>query len=248
MTDFTPPRRLTAEDDADGFDCGLPVVNDWLRNQLRNAGKQHTAVAYATFCDGAPAGFYTLGAYSIGHAEANGWLRRNSPDPIPAILLGMLGVAMRYQTMHVGGTAAQGRRHAGDGCGGDSRSQGVARGAGLGQGHALLRALRVPPHRTVGQDVHPSPFGVNGMPVEEGGGEGRGRFSPPPCFLSNRFRRPAVHFLGGRALPSESNWASCPMALPVLARAPVSSRIRSPVSAVRRASLSWSMAAFTWLR
>ena len=87
MTDFTPPRRLTAEDDADGFDCGLPVVNDWLRNQLRNAGKQHTAVAYATFCDGAPAGFYTLGAYSIGHAEANGWLRRNSPDPIPAILL-----------------------------------------------------------------------------------------------------------------------------------------------------------------
>ncbi len=102
MTDFTPPRRLTAEDDADGFDCGLPAVNDWLRNQLRNAGKQHTAVAYATFCDGAPAGFYTLGAYSIGHAEANGWLRRNSPDPIPAILLGMLGVAMRYQTMHVG--------------------------------------------------------------------------------------------------------------------------------------------------
>lgn len=102
MTDFTPPRRLTAEDDADGFDCGLPVVNDWLRNQLRNAGKQHTAVAYATFCDGAPAGFYTLSAYSIGHAEANGWLRRNSPDPIPAILLGMLGVSMRYQTMHVG--------------------------------------------------------------------------------------------------------------------------------------------------
>ena len=34
--------------------------------------------------------------------EANGWLRRNSPDPIPAILLGMLGVDMRYQTMHVG--------------------------------------------------------------------------------------------------------------------------------------------------
>lgn len=43
-----------------------------------------------------------MSAYSISHAEANGWLRRNSPDPIPAILLGMLGVAMRYQTMHVG--------------------------------------------------------------------------------------------------------------------------------------------------
>ena len=248
MTDFTPPRRLTAEDDADGFDCGLPVVNDWLRNQLRNAGKQHTAVAYATFCDGAPAGFYTLGAYSIGHAEANGWLRRNSPDPIPAILLGMLGVAMRYQTMRVG---AQLLRDAA------MRAMGAAEIVGA---KALLvepasdRATRFYEHygfrhiERSGRMFHPSPFGVNGMPVEEGGGEGRGRFSPPPCFLSNRFRRSAVHFLGGRALPSESNWASCPMALPVLARAPVSSRIRSPVSAVRRASLSWSMAAFTWLR
>lgn len=102
MTDFTLPRRLTMEDDISGFDCGLPVVNNWLRNQLKNAGKQHTAVAYATFSDGVLAGFYTLSAYGINHAEANGWLKRNSPDPIPVILLGMLGVDMRYQTMHVG--------------------------------------------------------------------------------------------------------------------------------------------------
>lgn len=40
------------EDDIDGFDCGLPVVNNWLRNQLKNAGRQHTAVAYATFSNG----------------------------------------------------------------------------------------------------------------------------------------------------------------------------------------------------
>ncbi len=113
MTDFTPPRRLTAEDDADGFDCGLPVVNDWLRNQLRNAGKQHTAVAYATFCDGAPAGFYTLGAYSIGHAEANGWLRRNSPDPIPAVFcqvgVGRFGVSFSPCERRVSGRFGVGR-------------------------------------------------------------------------------------------------------------------------------------------
>lgn len=72
--------------------------------------------------------------------------------------------------------------------------------------------------------------------------------SPRLLVFSRIVLSAAVHFLGGRGLPSESNWASCPMALPVLARAPVSSRIRSPVSAVRAASLSWSMAAFTWLR
>ena len=56
MSDFTFPRRLTMEDDIDGFDCGLPVVNNWLRNQLKNAGRQHTAVAYATFSNGVLAG------------------------------------------------------------------------------------------------------------------------------------------------------------------------------------------------
>lgn len=89
------------EDDIDGFDCGLPVVNNWLRNQLKNAGRQHTAVAYATFSNGVLAGFYTLSAYGINHTEANGWLKKQS-DPIPAILLGMLGVDIRYQTMHIG--------------------------------------------------------------------------------------------------------------------------------------------------
>lgn len=247
MTDFTPPRRLTAEDDADGFDCGLPVVNDWLRNQLRNAGKQHTAVAYATFCDGAPAGFYTLGAYSIGHAEANGWLRRNSPDPIPAILLGMLGVAMRYQTMHVG---AQLLRDAA------MRAMGAAEIVGA-KAFSWSRPRTGPRASTsiTGSATSNGRAGCSSLSVRrERDARRRGRRGgpwtvlPASLFSLESFCRPAVHFLGGRALPSESNWASCPMALPVLARAPVSSRIRSPVSAVRRASLSWSMAAFTWLR
>ena len=38
-----------------------------------------------------------------GHTDASGRLRSNAPDPIPAILLGMLGVDIRYQTLHIGG-------------------------------------------------------------------------------------------------------------------------------------------------
>ena len=102
MTPFTAPRRLTEGDDVTGFDCGLPLVNDWLTRHLRDSFRRHTAVAYATFEHGTLAGFYTLSSFSIAHAEASGWLRRNSPDPIPVILLGMLGVDVRYQTMHVG--------------------------------------------------------------------------------------------------------------------------------------------------
>lgn len=76
------------EDDIDGFDCGLPVVNNWLRNQLKNAGRQHTAVAYATFSNGVLAGFYTLSAYGINHTEANGWLKKKQSRPNPGDTLG----------------------------------------------------------------------------------------------------------------------------------------------------------------
>lgn len=108
MTRFSPPRRLTATDDISGFDCGLPLVNDWLAHHLHTADRQGTAVAYATFAnDDALAGFYTLSAYSMGRTEVSGWLKRNSPNPIPVILLGMLGVDVRFQTKHVGSQLLQ---------------------------------------------------------------------------------------------------------------------------------------------
>ncbi|RDX22403.1 N-acetyltransferase [Bifidobacterium breve] len=107
VINFTKPRRLTASDNISGFDCGLPLVNDWLARHAATAGRQGTAVVYTTFTkdiNGADmlAGFYTLSAYSIEHSGASGWLKRNSPNPIPAILLGMMGVDIRFQTMHVG--------------------------------------------------------------------------------------------------------------------------------------------------
>ncbi|KFI53750.1 GNAT family N-acetyltransferase [Bifidobacterium biavatii] len=102
MTSFSQPRRLTINDDVSGFDCGLDVVNNWLFSHWRISQRQGTAVAYATFDGTALVGFYTLSAYSMTHAESPGWLRRNSPNPIPVILLGILGVDIRYQTNHVG--------------------------------------------------------------------------------------------------------------------------------------------------
>ncbi|WP_236036801.1 MULTISPECIES: GNAT family N-acetyltransferase [Bifidobacterium] len=103
MNDISRPRRIRQEDHIDGFDCGLPLINDWLARHLLKSSRQHTAVAYGVFTDDALVGFYTLSAYSVSHGESSGWLKRNTPDPIPVILLGMLGVDIRYQTQHIGG-------------------------------------------------------------------------------------------------------------------------------------------------
>lgn len=104
MSEFLPPRRLEESDDIAGFESGLPVIDGWLHSRGLRARRSGTAVVYATWEKGGPlAGFYTLGAYSISRDEVSGgWLRRNTPVQVPVILLGMLGVGIRYQRCGIG--------------------------------------------------------------------------------------------------------------------------------------------------
>lgn len=95
---FTEPRRLEAGEGIIGFHCGVEVVDRWAETHSAKVRSQGTAVVYATFNDGAVAGFYTLSAYSVKRAGiAGGWLKRNVPESVPAILLGMLAVDERFQ-------------------------------------------------------------------------------------------------------------------------------------------------------
>lgn len=103
MSEFHRPRRITPNDDISEFRCGVDVVDDWLKDHARKAERQRTAVIYAVFAsNGELAGFYTLSAYSVERAQAGGWLKRNAPNPVPVLLLGMLGVDIRFQTRHLG--------------------------------------------------------------------------------------------------------------------------------------------------
>ncbi|OZG60504.1 GNAT Acetyltransferase, toxin component [Bifidobacterium lemurum] len=104
MNEFLPPRRLEENDDIAGFESGLPVVDDWLHNRGLRAQRNGTAVVYASWEKNGPlAGFYTLGAYSVSRDEiSGGWMRRNAPKRVPVILLGMLGVDIRYQRSGIG--------------------------------------------------------------------------------------------------------------------------------------------------
>ncbi len=100
---FTEPRRLEVGEGITGFHCGVEVVDRWADTRSGKARSQGTAVVYATFCDGMVAGFYTLSAYSVKRADvAGGWLRRNVPESVPAILLGMLAVDARFQHLGLG--------------------------------------------------------------------------------------------------------------------------------------------------
>ena len=95
---FSAPRRLDDSDCIDGFTCGVAPIDEWLSKRARGALKRGTAVVYVSFDEsGRLAGFFTLSAHSIDRGSISGWLARNTPDQIPTILLGMLGVSVNHK-------------------------------------------------------------------------------------------------------------------------------------------------------
>ena len=100
--DFSAPRILRADDSVEGFSSGNPLIDNWVKARAHHARRLGTAVVYASFCGSRLAGFYTLSASSILRSDATGWIARNAPEQIPVILLGMLGVDVRWQGQGLG--------------------------------------------------------------------------------------------------------------------------------------------------
>ena len=101
---FLKPRRLEKGESLRDFSCGIPLIDTWARERAVSAVKHGTAVPYVSFTvEEEVAGFYTFSAYSIDRDDVpGGWLRRNTPDRIPAILIGMLGVSRQFQGKGLG--------------------------------------------------------------------------------------------------------------------------------------------------
>ena len=100
---------LRAEEHLTGFDCGNPMLNQWLLNRaMRNqtTGASRTYLARPTQgpeVAGAPAGYYSLAASAVALATAPGPIRRNMPDPIPVVLLGRLAPDLHHRGTGLGG-------------------------------------------------------------------------------------------------------------------------------------------------
>lgn len=95
------PVPLSADHDLSDFDCGVPVLNDWLKQRaLRNESRfSRTYVV----CDGnRVAGYYCISAGAVERAAAPGKLRRNAPASIPISTIGRLAVSQAYARRGLG--------------------------------------------------------------------------------------------------------------------------------------------------
>ena len=102
MVDVSAPVPLSAAHNSEGFDCGEPVLNDWLK---RRALKNEDSGASRTFViiqDDNVVGYYVLATGSVIHKDAPSKVKRNMPEPIPVMVLGRLAVDKNAQSMGIG--------------------------------------------------------------------------------------------------------------------------------------------------
>lgn len=92
---FSAPVPLTAEHDLSLFDCGEPLLNDWLRQRaLRNESR--FSRTYVVCCGRRVVAYVCIAAGAIERSGAPGKVRRNAPDTIPISVIGRLAVDRDY--------------------------------------------------------------------------------------------------------------------------------------------------------
>jgi len=99
-----PPVPLGAEHRLESFDCGKPILNDWLRRHAHAAGASGSAKSFVVKTDEARVvGYYSLTVGQVEPVEAPVRLRKGMGGyPIPVVLLARLAVSVAYQRSGIG--------------------------------------------------------------------------------------------------------------------------------------------------
>ncbi len=98
------PRPIEATDNTAGFDSGEESLDRYLAdraltNHLADLGRCYVCVDGDT---DKVLGYYTLSAVAVEHADLPGKVRRNAPNPVPAVLMGRLAIDTKAQGSGLG--------------------------------------------------------------------------------------------------------------------------------------------------
>lgn len=101
QVELQEPQPFQSIHHAADFDCGVIHMNEWLRKHGLDPHNARTYVALTD--DGRVGAYYCLAAGSVERKSAPGKLKRNAPDPIPAVVLGRMAVDSDFQRKGIGG-------------------------------------------------------------------------------------------------------------------------------------------------
>ena len=103
MPTFIPPCPLADHHILDHFSCGVPSLDNWLKNKARHNETTRASRTYV-LCEKSDRviGYYALTSGSVAAMQAPRKVKRNMPDPIPVMVLGRLAIDQEYQGKKLG--------------------------------------------------------------------------------------------------------------------------------------------------
>ncbi len=99
---LTPPEPIAAHHHIADFDSGEPALDEWLKKRALRSSAGGGSRCFVVCSDKTVIGYYSLSAGAIAHESAPKNMRRNMPDPLPALLLGRLAVDGKYHNQGLG--------------------------------------------------------------------------------------------------------------------------------------------------
>ena len=97
------PQPLRVEHQVASFACGVPELDDWLKQRALHNEQEGGSRTFVVCEDRLVLGYYSLAASSVLAGIATGRVCRNMPSPIPVVLLGRLAVDQSWKGRGLGG-------------------------------------------------------------------------------------------------------------------------------------------------
>ena len=96
--------RLTRRHDRTGFDCGVPVLNDYLRRRAMQDVRRMLSSCFVCVGDGRVQAFYTLSAGQLASDDIPARIAERLPRyPLPVARIGRLAVSVDCRGEGLGG-------------------------------------------------------------------------------------------------------------------------------------------------
>ena len=99
---IAPPEPLTAQHEVVSFRSGEPSLDDWLKRRALRSQLSGSARTFVATADGRVVGYCSLAVGAIARDVAVSRVKRNMPDPIPAMLLARLAIDRSWQGCGLG--------------------------------------------------------------------------------------------------------------------------------------------------
>lgn len=101
---YAGPVILTGNHALEGFDCGKPALDEWLRSRALANQTSGASRAWVVVEEGSSdvVAYYASSTASVMRSTAPARVRRNQPEQIPAILLARMAVDQRHRGKGLG--------------------------------------------------------------------------------------------------------------------------------------------------